>query len=232
MSQTAQVRPAMPAVPAAHLLQQYHHATAQQCNVLPCPRLPLFSPLGPTEDPQFFTWLPDVFLLSSEETAPRILCQTGMIDHQADDGPWLDWCAPAVPAVAAPCCGLQSLSLLAAPHAIPPQSLVLHPSHLRRAAARPTACCRAQSEDECPHYTNLSLELLSHARLARLHNPCGDPTPEEGPYDSPEPESPAQGDSPPDDVSSPLQGPGQQPPGAPPMPTNDRRIKPFTPGRQ
>ncbi|PRW33286.1 hypothetical protein C2E21_7917 [Chlorella sorokiniana] len=113
------------------------------------------------------------------ESEPRIECQTGMIDHQAEDGPWLDW---------------------------------------------------AQSEDECPHYTNISLQLLSDARLTRLVNPCGDPTPEEGPYESPELDSPPQGDAPPDAVN--VLGPGQEPPQSPLVPASERKIRPFTPGRQ
>lgn len=131
--------------------------------------------------------LVEVTTVEADGTAsePRIMCQTGMIDHQAEDGPWLDW---------------------------------------------------AQSQEECPRYTNLSLQLLSYARLPRLHNPCGDPTPDEGsPGESPQLDSAAQGDAPPEDLQVLAPGPGQDPLQSPPVPTNERKInkiKPFTPGRQ
>lgn len=96
--------------------------------------------------------------------------------------------------------------------------------------------CRAQSEEECPRYTNLSLQLLSHARLARLYNPCGDPTPgevgEEDPHEPPELDTPPPGDPSPDNVNVQVQRPGQGPPGPPGAAASERKIRPFTPGRQ
>lgn len=171
------------------------------------------------------------------------MCQTGMIDHQAEDGPWLDWCAPlAAPAAPLWSCPDAVLRL----QACPCTAHVGQPWPLLSATTVPTrhgcadhllppsdAPCRAQSQDECPKYTNLSLQLLSHARLPRLHNPCGDPTPDEGsPGESPQLDSAPQGDAPPDDLQVLAPGPGQDPAQSPPVPTNERKIKPFTPGRQ
>ena len=109
----------------------------------------------------------------------------------------------------------------------------------------PPAACRGQSEEECPHYTNLSFELFSweHIKRLRLANTCGDA--------SPDPLAPEEGDGVedgsivPDDVSTAADGgeDGEAPPapdGGSQLVQPSSRVlgdggaatRPFTPGRE
>lgn len=144
------------------------------------------------------------------------MCQTAILDLDPD-GPWLDWCvvlratqkAPA--AAPRPCCTPAALRRALPRGASSPACPRQRPARPPALAPRLLLVCRGMSAEECPHYTNVSFELLSYQLLELRQNVCGDPTPE---WDTADEEPPPPPDVLPVEIETPPSG------------------KPFTPGRE
>lgn len=150
--------------------------------------------------------------LAGAGSEPRVVCQTGMIDLDIKRGPWLDWCAWDGRA------GRGGRGRVGSPSAVhgPPSHerrcrRQLHcaerPAH-RLAPCLPARGCRGQSEEECPHYTNLSFELFSieHIKQRRLVNTCGDASPDYPDPLAPEPGEEGEEGAAPEDSTAPDDG--------------------------